>query len=134
MFICNACGTEFSEAKILIETHGLTSPPFEKISVCPFCASSNFRETVFSHCRCCGARLRENEMGYCSDACKEKGEALRRKELKRLKERYNSPINEILRKRDEYNLSHNTRYSYGQFVAIIMPKEEKRKCKKKRNT
>ncbi len=135
MFSCKECGAEFKEAKEITETHGLLCPPFEKKTVCPFCSSSAIKEIIYSHCRCCGAKLKDNVTGYCSETCKEKGEKLRAKELKRKKQRYNSPINEILRKKDEFNKQNGTMYSYGQFVALILPKlkAEKSKCKKRKN-
>lgn len=134
MLICKTCGAEFNETKFITEAHGFELPPYEKIAVCPFCNSSSVEEKAVTHCRCCGARLELNENGYCSAACKEKGEKLRLKELKRKQERFNSPINEILRKCDEYNRQNKTHYSYGQYVALILPNSRGKKCKKKRNT
>lgn len=134
MLICKTCGAEFEEAVFLTETHGLSNPPYEKNAVCPFCNSSLIEEKEITHCRCCGARLKESNYGYCSDSCKEKGEKLRQKELKRKRERYNSPINEILRKCQDYNNQNKTNYSYGQFVALILPKLRGKKCKRKKNT
>lgn len=134
MLICKTCGAEFQEAVFLTETHGILAPPYEKIAVCPFCNSSSIEKKELTHCRCCGARLQESNNGYCSENCKEKGEKLRLKELKRKRERYNSPINVILRECQYYNIENNTNYSYGQFVALILPKIRGKKCKRKKNT
>lgn len=133
MFYCPDCGYEFEKSKNLYETHGLDTPPFERLSVCPFCNSPHFYEKVTAHCRCCGIKISSDQNGYCSKKCKEKGEFLRAKERRRKNLKINSPINIILRELEMYNQVHKTNYSYGQYVAIIKPKLEKlKKCKKKR--
>lgn len=137
MFYCNNCGYEFLEADTFIETHGLSSPPYEKLSVCPSCKSGSISEKSITHCRCCGARLSSENSEYCSITCKERGERLREKERKKRNIRIRSPINKILRQVAEYNKANHTNYSYGQFVALILPKlkKDEKKCqKKKRNT
>ena len=45
-------------------------------------------------------------------------ERLRRRLLKA------NPISRIIKAADEYNASHGTNYSYGEFVAYIIPEEE----------
>ena len=46
MYICNICGNVFAEdeVEIVIEKHGLDTPPYEKIAVCPYCRSNDFEE------------------------------------------------------------------------------------------
>ena len=44
MYICNSCKGEFEVAKTVIETHGLDTPPYEKIAVCPYCGTTDFEE------------------------------------------------------------------------------------------
>lgn len=44
MFKCNDCKAEFDEPKIVFETHGFSSPPYERWAVCPRCKNNNFDE------------------------------------------------------------------------------------------
>lgn len=44
MYICESCEGEFEEAETVIETHGLDTPPYEKIAVCPYCGADDFKE------------------------------------------------------------------------------------------
>lgn len=64
MYICNNCGCEFEieEAKVLYETHGFDSPPFEKITVCPNCESDDFDEALY--CDCCGEPISKTAKHY----------------------------------------------------------------------
>ena len=136
MFYCSDCDFEFEKPYKLYEKHGMTSPPYELLSVCPNCKGTNFYEKITTHCRSCGARLMNNEKDYCSKKCRENGENLSKIERRRRKQMSESPLNEIIRQVNAYNKQNNTKYSYGQYVALILPKikAEKKKCtKKKRN-
>ncbi len=46
-FICRNCNKRFSVAKIYEEKHGLDSPPYERIQICPRCESDNYFEFDF---------------------------------------------------------------------------------------
>ena len=72
--------------------------------------------------------------GYCSEACRIRGENLRNLERKKRKLLEDSPLNEIVRMTTAYNRQNNTNYSYGQYVAFVIPKDKalKKKCTKKR--
>ena len=122
MYYCKDCKGKFERFNILTERHGLDTPPYERIAVCPRCASTNFEEYVLSHCRYCGARLKRRDGVYCNSECRAKGERLWRMEAKRRREFAKSPLNIIVKRLDEYNKEHNTTYSYGQFVSIVLPK------------
>lgn len=39
MYKCDDCGETFSAPRIVVETHGLSTPPYEKYSVSPCCGS-----------------------------------------------------------------------------------------------
>jgi NAD-dependent SIR2 family protein deacetylase len=39
-FICTECGITFDEPKTITEKHGLETPPYEEIDVCPECGGS----------------------------------------------------------------------------------------------
>lgn len=46
MYRCLVCGCEFTEDEFdfVIETHGLDTPPYESIAVCPQCGDSYYEE------------------------------------------------------------------------------------------
>lgn len=44
MYKCNYCGEAFDQPKATIERHGLDSPPFERVDVCPYCGENSFEE------------------------------------------------------------------------------------------
>lgn len=133
MYYCHDCGSHFEKPCKTYSTHSFTSPPYEKIYCCPSCKSESISEKNTTHCRCCGAKLRRGAVEYCSDACKNKGEKLWKKEIKRRQLSSSNPINLIMRELESYNKAHGTNYSYGQYVAIIMPEEKNKKCRTKKS-
>lgn len=44
MFKCNSCNETFDVADFYTERHGLDTPPFEQIPICPHCGSEFFHE------------------------------------------------------------------------------------------
>lgn len=44
MYICESCKCEFDEFDFVIEKHGLDTPPYETIAVCPHCGADNYEE------------------------------------------------------------------------------------------
>lgn len=134
MYYCKNCGAEFLEPEKTYETHIFTDTPFELLYICPSCKSGNFHEKNLTHCRCCGGRLPTGQNEYCSDNCRSKGEKLWKKELKRRRNQLTDPLNMIVRECKNYNEENGTRYSYGQYVALIRPKilKENTRCVKKR--
>jgi len=46
LYICTDCGATFDEPKEVTETHGLETPPYEKLLVCPECLSSDYDTAV----------------------------------------------------------------------------------------
>ncbi len=119
MYICLECKYEFENPVKLQEKHGLTTPPFETICVCPKCKTTNYEKSKSEFCRCCGARLKENQTDYCSDSCKKRGEKLWQRELKRKKLLEDNPLFQIIRENEAYNKKHEKKLSYGQFAALI---------------
>ena len=117
MFICNDCGCEFEKPDFLTEKHGLDSPPYEKICVCPKCQNTNYKK-IAQYCKCCGAKLSLSQKDFCSEACRTKSQKLRMSEQKRLKLIQDSFVYHTVREVEEYNRKHKTRLSYGQFVAL----------------
>lgn len=121
MYRCLDCGFEFETAAVCEERHGLDSPPYEKIYLCPYCDGRRFSEIEVRYCRCCGSRLPEGKRNYCNDSCRLTGERLWARELARRKGALTDPIAKIIQDANEYNRKNNKNYSYGQYVAYIMP-------------
>lgn len=121
MYYCMKCGCEFEKADVICETHGLLSPPFEKRRCCPLCGSGDINSETASYCRCCGAKLGTGEKEYCSPSCRKRGEEMRRREIKKKKLIFSSPLFQIVKEVDEYNAKNHTDYSYGQYVTLIKP-------------
>ena len=63
---CHNCGKRFEEPHIIEEKHGLDTPPYEKIGVCPYC-KGYFEE--MTQCRICGQYFTEDELsgGVCDE-------------------------------------------------------------------
>ena len=122
MYECTDCGQRFEKPAYYYEKHGLDTPPYEKIAVCPTCKGSHFHEARAIYCRFCGARLHGDAADYCNDTCRKQGVRLRRKEALHLYQSRNHPVVQVTRLLEIYNREHGTRYSYGQFVALILPK------------
>jgi hypothetical protein len=63
---CDHCGREFEEPDIVTETHGLDSPPYEEIGVCPYCKGW-FEE--MHKCEICGEYYTADELtsGVCDE-------------------------------------------------------------------
>lgn len=132
MYYCPDCGCEFAVPKKISETHGLTSPPFEVIYVCPNCKGSEFYEKTSTHCRCCGAKLSDSQTEYCSDTCKNKGIKMWKRELRRRRLRTENPLNLFIAELEYYNKQNGTMLSYGQYESRNHQEEQKKKCKAKR--
>lgn len=63
---CHECDRRFEEPDFITETHGLDTPPYEKIAVCPYC-KGYFEE--MHECKICGEYFTEDELtsGVCDD-------------------------------------------------------------------
>ena len=122
MYYCHSCNCEFEAPEIIIETHGLSSPPYEKFSVCPFCRSTDFSIIKVKYCHACGARLYGDNENYCNDSCRLTAKRMEERERKRQKALHENPLAVLVREVEEYNQKHNTRFSYGQYVTLIKPK------------
>lgn len=127
MYRCTDCGKIFEDFKEYKEKHGLKSPPFESIAVCPFCGSTAVQPIKVKHCRCCGARLKDDGREYCSEACHARGMKMWIMEIRRKRRWLQNPINIILNELEQYNKIHSTTYTYGQYVAAVRPRLKKRK-------
>lgn len=125
MYICLECGYRFQYPLHLKEKHNLANPPYETVCVCPRCKSTDFERQEIKYCRACGARLRDSESNYCSDACKNNAKKLWQKEMLRKKRLRDSDIFTIVRQIDNYNQIEGRKLSYGQYVAIMDGKTQK---------
>ncbi len=122
MYRCTDCQKIFEECERAAERHGLCSPPYEKITVCPFCYSTAIEKIEAHHCRCCGVRLSGKTREYCSESCRIRGMKLWRLEAARKRKILSNPISIILSELVSYNELHKTAYSYGQYVSLIRPR------------
>ncbi len=122
MYICHDCNTPFSLPEKITEKHGLNCPPYETISVCPYCKSQNFELKKREFCRYCGVRLPKNKTDYCSDSCEKRGEKLFSKQQNHKQKILNSTIYKAVRQVENYNKEYRTRLSYGQFFALYKKK------------
>ncbi len=132
MYICLECKCEFENPATIVERHGLSTPPYETLCVCPRCRSSSFEKIEPKYCHYCGAKLKDNQENYCGEPCKIKGEKLRKKELQRQKLLSDSDLFRIVRETENYNKQHRKKYSYGQYTALILPKKKGKKKNGKR--
>jgi len=46
IYKCNDCGYEFEYPKIIEESHGLDTPPYERFAVCPCCLDTDYDEII----------------------------------------------------------------------------------------
>lgn len=119
MYFCLDCGYTFNHALKTYESHRLSSPPYEIINVCPSCKSQNFRKKSSDYCHYCGTKLKKGKIDYCSKECLQKGEKAWLKEKKRKKMLVDSPLYKRVREIQAYNQKNKTKYSYGQYTAIV---------------
>lgn len=117
MYYCTDCSAKFEYVEIVFETHGLSTPPYERVKRCPFCHGTELLEKENCHCRFCGSRL-EDSGEYCSDKCKKLGEKYYAEQTARRKLFSSSPVAAAVREIEEYNKANGTEYSYGQYFAL----------------
>jgi len=117
MYCCTDCKAAFEYVEIVFETHGLSTPPYERIKRCPFCHGTDLTETDNRHCRFCGSRLTKAGE-YCSEKCKSAGERYFALDARRKKLFQNSPVAQAVREIAAYNKTHGTKYSYGQYFSL----------------
>ncbi len=120
MYICTDCGRKFEKFDLFFEEHGFDEPPFEGVAVCPFCNSSKIKENKIRRCHHCGIILTDRR-DFCSDSCRNAGMKLWRYEQRRRRRNAVDPINMITLELEDYNRRNKTCYTYGQYVARILP-------------
>lgn len=122
MYYCQDCDYEFLYAEEVEERHNFENPPFEKIAVCPNCKGTKFSKIENRYCKYCGRKLKENMHDYCTKECKRRGEIMWREQARRKNLYEKNSLISVTRKLEEYNKSHNTKYTYGIFVSKILNK------------
>ncbi len=122
MYHCKDCNRKFDTPQKFVETHGQTAPPFEVFFLCPFCGSTNFKKIIIGYCKCCGRRLNNPDDYYCSESCRINAIKLKRKDELRKQALVENPLNILIKEVEEYNNQHKTKYSYGQYIAIVKAK------------
>lgn len=65
-FQCHECDRRFEEPDWVVERHGLDTPPYEKVAVCPYC--HGYFEEMYQ-CEICGEMFIDAELtsGVCDD-------------------------------------------------------------------
>lgn len=121
MYRCTDCKKKFRNGKEYFEDRGMDKPPYERFIVCPECGGI-LEPIRVERCRCCGARLPEGVHKYCNDSCKKKGEQMWQRQSYRRRRWMQDPLARMVDSVDRYNAEHGTKYSYGQYVAIIYPR------------
>ena len=132
MYRCKDCGRNFDYPQKIKEKDDEMLTISRVYFVCPECGSDNITENIIRYCKCCGRSLGTNKKDYCSIVCRKQGEKLYEQQRKKYIHIKSSPIYETARLLDKYNKEHNTKLSYGQFTACVMPKllkEEKKNGK-----
>lgn len=123
MYYCTDCNIYVEDPKL---KNFKIAGERKKKALCPVCE----KELIIAapeYCRYCGKRLKENSPdAYCDDYCRRLGRKLWTKEINRRKKIKENPIARILRMLTAYNNEHDTKYSYGQFVSLILPKLDKK--------
>ena len=127
MYYCTECNSKFNNIKQIYEKHNLSTPPYEKVLCCPFCGGKEIKEMVYTHCKCCGARMKNTNREYCSDICEKKGKKIWEKQNQKINKEKSNPINKVLRELNEYNKKSKSKLSYGQYVAFIKYSKRKKK-------
>ena len=63
---CHRCEKRFEEPDFVTEKHGLDTPPYEKVAVCPYCYG--YFEEMYQ-CEICGEWFTDGELtsGVCDD-------------------------------------------------------------------
>ena len=95
--------------------------PYAPITFCPHCGGTRIQRLEVRYCHGCGIRLAPGRTDYCSTLCKKRAEQLFAAQIRRAKYRQSHPLTVVCEQMERYNAAHGTRYSYGQFVAYILP-------------
>jgi hypothetical protein len=63
---CHNCGRRFEEPDFVVERHGLDTPPYEKVAVCPYC--HGYFDEMYQ-CKICGEWNTDGELtsGVCDE-------------------------------------------------------------------
>lgn len=117
MFECRKCGHEFRTARVDYTRHNLDAPPYEATLRCPECDSSELTYHPKKFCGFCGHEIPRNKK-YCDEHCEKLGEWYRKREEEKKKKIYEFDVSKAIREVDEYNKTHSTDYSYGQYFAL----------------
>lgn len=114
MYRCTDCKSKFEYPEIVCESLEMKEPPYRRLIRCPFCKSGEIEKEEVYHCQNCGVRLPDKGK-YCSAACRQTGERLYAEQMKRRGEFLASPVALAVKEVEEYNKTHGTRYSYGEY-------------------
>jgi len=117
VYYCQDCEKEFKLPKIIKEDHG--QPEHNEVfRVCPLCFSRNIIKRPPRFCKYCGARL-YTEGDYCNKRCERLAHEVWERERKRKRDWLASPLYSAIKEVEEYNKTHGTALSYGQYFGVI---------------
>lgn len=123
MYYCTDCNVYVEDPKF---KNFKIAGKNERKALCPVCGKI-LSVLAPEYCRYCGRRLADTANdGYCDDYCRRHGRKLWTREIRRRRKIKDDPLARILRMLTSYNAEHKTKYSYGQFVSLILPKLEKK--------
>ena len=115
MYECKDCKAEFETPVIDYETRDERCRP---VTYCPKCMSLNISYIESYYCAFCGAvRVAKGEV-YCSDSCRRFGEEIERRMAERRAKIKDFEVTKAVAEVEEYNRTHGTKYSYGQYFAL----------------
>ena len=117
MFKCKACEKSFNTPKVRYITHGLDTPPYEAVGLCPYCGGDEIERRVKRYCYFCGLEVADGRR-YCSAYCKKQGEPYRKRAERRAAELKSFEISKGVAEVEAYNRRHKTKLSYGQYFAL----------------
>lgn len=116
MFKCKKCGAVFNSCDTFMERYYPTVLPVSGHKHCPECKSDRVGLYEGKFCACCGIRIEEWQE-YCSPDCERLAKILKEREEKRKKLVRSFELSLAVREVEDYNRTHGTRLSYGEYFA-----------------
>lgn len=123
MYYCPDCGSEFEKPKKISKTN--LNILTDVYLACPECSSRVFHIKNSTHCRCCGAKLTDGAVDYCSAECRNKIYKLHKEHLRIKLIGTNKSLAGFVRQNEINNIRYGTNYSYGQFTNLLYYMENK---------
>ncbi len=130
MYRCKDCGKIMENPQKIYEEDNSLLNLRKYHFVCTKCKSENIVEREKHYCGCCGKLLPEGRKNYCSAKCRKRGEEIYERQRKNYNDLVKSPLFSLVREIEDYNQTHNTHLTYGEYTEKI--RREKENAGKKR--